>query len=171
MSSTKMSVHSDRCKQHNYLFMWFIALKFHLKKKQNDLMTINYSTLIIKQEYEMNIRWWKKMCNFWQNVKTIFKSVKTRNLHWVCYVNCVQGSLKWISNKTKRNNMNSKSKRKKQKQTLSDVDMMPPNGKYGWFIVISYAIANVREWKQTKNYLLHLFLFFFLFVKNFDSWW
>lgn len=37
------------------------------------------------------------------------------------------------------------SKVKKEKKSIMDVDLVPPDGKYGWVIVISYAIANVSE--------------------------
>lgn len=50
--------------------------------------------------------------------------------------------------------MKSKSQ-KQQKKSITDVDMIPPDGKYGWVIVISYAIANVRE--QRKVFLSLIF--------------
>lgn len=49
--------------------------------------------------------------------------------------------------------MKSKSQRK-PKKSMNDLEMIPPDGKYGWVIVISYAIANVSE---QRNYFYDLF--------------
>lgn len=57
--------------------------------------------------------------------------------------------------------MTTKSNRK-QKKSITDLEMVPPDGGYGWTIVISYAIANVSE--QRKNFLLFLLYVF----QNFD---
>lgn len=53
-------------------------------------------------------------------------------------------------------------KTKKQKKFITDLEMdgkldSPPNGKYGWVIVISYAIANVSE---QRKFFFHFTLLF-----------
>lgn len=49
--------------------------------------------------------------------------------------------------------------REKEKST-ADLHMIPPDGKYGWIIVISYAIANVSEQNKSSFDSFVLFLFF-----------
>lgn len=57
--------------------------------------------------------------------------------------------------------MTTKSNRK-QKKSITDLEMVPPDGGYGWIIVISYAIANVSEQrKKISSILLYVF-------QNFD---
>lgn len=56
--------------------------------------------------------------------------------------------------------MKSKPKRTKSKELkIRKTDgLIPPDGQYGWIIVISYAIANVK--KQTLIIIIYLTLHF-----------
>lgn len=58
-------------------------------------------------------------------------------------------------------------KTKKQKKFITDLEMVPPDGKYGWVIVISYAIANVSE--QRKNFFCFTWRFFFFKILTFEQ--
>lgn len=52
------------------------------------------------------------------------------------------------------------SKSKDQQKYMKNVSMVPPDGKYGWIIVLSYAIANVSN-KGEKKMLLFLKILIF----------
>lgn len=58
----------------------------------------------------------------------------------------------------------SKSKSKVPKLQKTD-ELVPPDGQYGWIIVISYAIANVKIILLTHAlYLLKVLIFFYAFL-------
>lgn len=46
--------------------------------------------------------------------------------------------------------MKKKLSQEKKPPTVEDQYLVPPDGKYGWIIVISYAIANVSELQRRE---------------------
>lgn len=66
-----------------------------------------------------------------------------------------------------------KPKSKDQHKFMTNGNMIPPDGKYGWIIVLSYAIANVsnKERKRfSKNFIFEndrLLILSRLFIRHF----
>lgn len=63
-----------------------------------------------------------------------------------------------------------KPKSKDQHKFMTNGNMIPPDGKYGWIIVLSYAIANVSIKGFSKKFIFEndrLLILSRLFVRHF----